>query len=495
MPHPADIFAHSSLDTWPSVTLLVVNWSIRVLLGLRIIMRRTPVATSLAWLLIVLFVPILGLVLYLLVGENRLGARGARRAADLRADIESKALALWKAAHDDWTARGASYSMLAKLGTAVSGLPPLRGNELELIGDAHAVLDRLVADIDASRDHCHLTYYIWMPKDRGVAVAEALIRAAERGVTCRVLVDAVGAGAFLRSDLPGRLRGAGVRVSEAMPVSFWRFLLARIDLRNHRKMAVIDGRVGYCGSQNLTDETYLPQRRKKKRRPWLDATVRMRGPAVTALQTVFLSDWLQDGGEPLEAFDRFLVASAPAGESVAHVIPSGPGTHTAAVHHAFLTLLHSARERIVMSTPYFIPDEATASALLNAALRGVDVSVILPERLDAPLVAAAGRAHYEDMLEAGVKIFEHREHLLHAKTVTVDGRVAVVTSANFDVRSFYLNFETSVFAYDEPFARELLRLQQRYIAESEELFLRDWRRRPWLKRLGDKAARLFGPLM
>ncbi len=484
-----------SLDSWASVTLLVANWSIRVILGLRIIMRRTPVSTTLAWLLIVLFVPLLGLFLYLLVGENKLGARGARRAADLRADIESKALALWKAAHDDWAAKGASYIMLAKLGTAVSGLPPLRGNELTLIGDAHEMLERLVEDIDAARGHCHLTFYIWMPKSRGIAVAEALIRAAERGVTCRVIVDAVGARAFLGSDLPGRLRAAGVRVAEALPVRWYRVLLARVDLRNHRKLAVIDGHIGYCGSQNLTDETYRPQIRKKKKRPWLDATVRMRGPAVTALQTVFLSDWLQDGDENFDTIEPFLQACAPAGDSVAHVIPSGPGSQTAAVHQAFLTLLHSARERIVMSTPYFIPDEATESALLNAALRGVDVTLIIPERLDAPLVAAAGRAHYEDLLESGIKIFEHQARLLHAKTATVDGRVGLVTSANFDARSFYLNFETSVFVYDEPFTRELMRLQKQYIAESRELFLDEWRRRSVLRKLGDNVAKLFGPLL
>jgi len=477
------------------VTLFVVEWLIRIGLVIRVIMRRSTVPVSLAWILILLFLPLLGMFLYLLVGENRLGQHGARRAADISAELEAKALAIWKATHDDWAVKAAGFTMLAKLGTTVSGLPPLRGNALELYGDAHSLLDALIKDIDASRSHCHLCYYIWMPRERGVSVAEALIRAAERGVSCRVLVDAVGAMAFLRSDLPERMRAAGVRVVEALPVNPLRMLLARMDLRNHRKLAVIDGQIGYCGSQNVTDETYRYRRRRRKSGPWLDATLRIRGPAVTALQTVFLADWLQDSEENIEGVEAFLHPCPPAGDQEVHVIPSGPGSRTDAVHQAFLTLLHSAREELVMTTPYFVPDEATKAALINAALRGVRVTLVVPDRLDAYVVAAAGRAHFDDLLAVGVHVMEHTEGLLHAKTITVDRKVAVVTSANFDVRSFWLNFEATVMVYDERSAREVFALQSKYISESEQIDLASWRRRPLWRQFLENTARLFGPLL
>lgn len=488
----AESTTHSNFGL--SLTLLAVDWSVRIALSVRVIMRRTSVSNTLAWLLLLLFIPLVGIIFYAMIGENRLGRRRAGRAADLSAELEHKAVAIWTAAHDDWSAKGASYTTLAKLGTAVSGLPPLRGNELELLSDANVVLDRLIADIDASKSHCHMLYYIWMPTGRGVAVADALIRAAERGVSCRVLVDAVGSKAFLRSELPERMTAAGVRVVEALPVNAVRMLFSRIDLRNHRKIAVIDGLIGYSGSQNLTDETFTSRKRRKVG-PWIDATVRLRGPAVTALQTVFLTDWLQDSDENIESLEGMLRPCAPAGDSVVHVIASGPDARPDAIHHAVLTLLYSAREQIVMSTPYFVPDEATKTALQNAALRGVSVTLIMPDHLDARVVAAAARSHFDELLNAGIKIMLHEEGLLHAKTFTVDGRVAVVTSINFDVRSFRLNFEASLFIYDERFARTLLSLQRKYMAESTEVVPEEWRRRPAWRKFADNTAQLFGPLL
>ena len=483
---------HSNLAL--SLTLLAVDWSIRIVLSLRVVMRRVSVPTTLAWLLLLLFIPLVGIFLYAMIGENRLGSRRAARAADISSELDSKARAIWTLTHDDWSAKGASYTTLAKLGTAVSGLPPLRGNDLELLSEAHNVLERLIADIDAAKGHCHLLYYIWMPTGRGVAVAEALIRAAERGVACRVLVDSVGSKQFLRSDLPDRMRAAGVRVVEALPVNPLRMLLARVDLRNHRKIAVIDGLIAYTGSQNLTDETFTSRKRRKVG-PWIDATVRLRGPAVTALQTIFLSDWLLDSEENIESLEGLLCPCAPMGPSVVHVIASGPGARPEAIRQAVLTLLYSAREEIVMSTPYFVPDEATRTALQNAALRGVGVTLVMPDHLDARVVAAAARSHYDDMLNVGIKVLLHEEGLLHAKTFTVDRKVAVVTSANFDTRSFWLNFEASLFIYDEHFARKLLALQKKYMSESTEVNPDQWRRRAVWKRLIDNTAQLFGPLL
>jgi cardiolipin synthase len=482
---------------WLALAAFAFEFVARLVVSVRVIMRRVSVPMTLAWLLLLLFVPLVGLVLYALVGETGIGARRARRLEILTRVCEERAMAQWRYHEMDWEGASREVRQLATLNTRVSGMPPIRGNHLELIDDASALLDRLIADIDAAKLHCHLLFYIWAPQSKGIDVGEALIRAAGRGVACRVLVDHVGSSGFLRSDLCERMRAAGVQVVAALPVNALRVLFARIDLRNHRKIAIIDGTVGYCGSQNLTDETFKFNTRSGVG-PWIDATARMTGPAVQALQTNFLCDWQLDSDEVLPALDTFLRDPGVAGitgTSIVHVLPSGPGPRPEAIHHALLTLLFGATEEITMTTPYFVPDEPTQAALANAALRGVRVTLILPDVLDSRVVAAASRAYYEELLEAGVRILHHRDGLLHAKTAVVDRKLALVTSANFDRRSFWLNYETSLVVYDQDFAGLVRYMQDRYIAESDEISLAAWRARPWWRRFVEQCAQLFSPLL
>jgi cardiolipin synthase len=482
-------------DSWIWWSLLAVEWAVRLGVGLRVLLRRCPGADTLTWLLVLVLVPVFGLVLFLLVGDNQLGRRRAKRYARLAKGTHDRAVALWRHQCKEWVPSDEPYRRLAAIGESLSASPPLTGNRLELIDDAAKFLERLIVDIDSSREHCHLLFYIWMRTGRGVAVAEALIRAAKRGVACRVLVDAVGGKQFWKSDLPAMMARGGVDVVDALPANPLRVALARVDLRNHRKIVVIDGRLGYCGSHNLTDETFPLRGRARKFARWLDSTVRIEGPAVQALQTTFLCDWLLDRDEVLPPLESFFPDCAPAGDSIAHVISSGPLPGLNAIHQTKLAMLFTAQREIMMSTPYFVPDEATKAALVNAAVRGVAVTLIFPDRLDVPIVDAASRAHYGDLLEAGIRIFNHRGGLLHSKTATIDGRLAVVGSANFDMRSFGLNFETSVFVYDAGFAASLRELQSKYIADSAEVTLDDWRCRAWARRLVDHAAQLLAPLL
>lgn len=482
------------MDTlsWVSLAVVATEWMLRLTLALRVIMRRAPVSVCLAWLVILLFLPVAGGVLYLLLGENRLGSRRARRHADVAHRVESEAVQLWRHSHVDWTATDQASRRLANLGTALSGLPPLRGNTLELLGSPADFIDRIVRDIDNARHHCHLMYYIWMERGRPIQVCDALARAAARGVACRVLVDSVGGRSFLRSPHAGRLRAAGVRVAEALPASAARLLLARLDLRNHRKIAVIDGHTAYAGSHNMTDETFGVRRGVG---PWIDASLRIVGPAAHALQTVFYRDWLAEGADPLPPLPELLPDVRADGPSAVHVIPSGPGQGRGIIQQATLALLYSARDEIVITTPYFVPDEATKSALRNAALRGVSVTLVLPARLDTPLVAAASRSHWEDLLEVGVKILLHAPGLLHAKTIVVDRDLAMIGSANLDMRSFHLNFEVTLIVYDTDVASLLRFMQRGYMDSARQLSLDDWRRRPRLRVFAENVAQLFGPLL
>jgi cardiolipin synthase len=254
------------------------------------------------------------------------------------------------------------------------------------------------------------------------------------------------------------------------------------------------------GSQNITEENFR-KRLGSNAGPWIDANVRMRGPAVQALQATFLRDWVLDSEERLQNETRYFLQSATGeptprvGASIVQAIPSGPGPRPDAIHQGFLKMLYAAREEIIMTTPYFVPDEATKGALINAALRGIDVTIIVPEVSDSRLVAAASRAHFEDLMDAGIKIRLHQKGLLHSKAAVVDRTLAVIGSANFDQRSFWLNFEITLFVYDTDFASLLRFLQMQYHTDSREINPRSWRRRPLWKRFRDNSAQLLGPLL
>jgi cardiolipin synthase len=486
------------LDGLLPLWLLVIDWTLRLALAGHIILKRRPVTTSLAWLVVLVFVPIFGLFVYFLVGETRLGRRRWTDFDRLSKSMERDAVAVWRhqRALDEQPER--EWSPIARFGTAISGFPPVGADsgKLSFLNDSAKFLDRLITDIENAKHHCHILTYIWTPYGKPVEVAEALIRAAQRGVTCRLLLDAVGCKAFLRSPQSARMQAAGVKLVPALPVNPLRMLLARIDLRNHRKIAVIDGRIGYAGSQNLTDSTF---RSKKWRNTgsWIDASVRLEGPASQALALVFLRDWLMDSDESITDFAPFLpdVPTPPPGNPIVQVVPSGPGPSPDAIRQAMLTTIYSAREEIVMTTPYFVPDDATRVALQAAATRGVAVTLVMPKVSDSLLVAAASRSHYVDLLESGVKILHYNGGLLHAKTLSIDRRIALIGSANFDQRSFFLNFEVTLFIYDDDSASMMRFMQTSYMENSTEVLLADWRQRAIWRVFIDNAAQLLGPLL
>ena len=477
------------------IWVLATDGVIRVTLFLHVIYRRRPVSVTLAWLVLIALVPIISVVAYLMIGESRLGVHRAKQYEAFTKKLELEALKLWE--ERGYLATDIlGTAQTARLGVTSGSLPAMRGSRLGLIGDDLEMLALLVQDIDAATDHVHIVTYIWTHDAGATRVAEALIRAAKRGVVCRVLVDGVGSWKFIGGPLWCRMREGGVNMLEALPVNWFRRPFARVDLRNHRKIAVIDGRIGYCGSQNIHDTTF---RSSKWRRtgPWIDASVRVVGPAAQALGVTFLRDWCLDTSETMTDVARYLPPLEPgaAPDQILQVLPSGPGRTPKAIHEAVLTIIYSAREEVVMTSPYFVPDEALLSALTSAAARGVKVTVVLPHRSDSPLVAAASRSFYVDLLDAGVSIWHHMPGLLHAKTLTMDGKIGLIGSANMDARSFFLNFEATMFVYDNDFTKELLNLQQTYIAKSREIVPKRWHERKWWEVLRDNTVQLLGPLL
>jgi cardiolipin synthase A/B len=482
---------------WPII--IALDWAVRLLLIVRVVTRARPVPVTLAWMILLLFpIPFMGAAAYAIVGEIRLGSRRLRLYRELTDSFSERASVLWKGRSQDWPEEFEPYKHISHLGTTVGDMPPLRGNTLRLIAGSDAFVEGLVDDIDRATHTVHIVMYIWMERGAGETVVEAVVRAARRGVKCRILVDAVGSKRFLRSKLPDRLREAGVELAAALPVSPIRMLFARLDLRNHRKVAVIDGWTAYTGSGNITDSSfgYKPLRGIG---PWIDAMVRVQGPAAKALELTFLRDWAVEADEHVaENLEEMLGETPiPQSGSIVQVVPSGPGGGPTmnAMRDALLTAIYSARRELILTTPYFVPDEATKEALVAAALRGVEVTLVVPRKSDGVIVGAASRACYPDLLEAGVRVKEYREGLLHAKTMTIDSTVAVIGSANLDMRSFYLNFEVTLFIYDTDQASVLRMLQVEYMQSSSDLFMEQWNERSFWIRAFDNTARLLSPLL
>ena len=431
----------------------------------------------------------------LLIGELRLGSRRAKRFVELFPPIGAWLEELDQRFSVDWARVGEESEPLARLARLSLGLPTLPGNGVELIGDWKEVFKRLVADIDAAENTCHLEFYIWQPGGAAADVADALIRARQRSVVCRVLVDAMGSRTFLGSEMADRMRAAGVEILAALPGGLLRMPFVRFDLRMHRKIVVIDGRIAYTGSLNLVDPRYF--KRDADVGQWIDAMVRLEGPTVEALAITFLADWYVESEYELEQLRDGGGAQPQSrvGECAVQALPSGPAFRTESIEQILIMAIYTARKELVLTTPYFVPSEALRMALESAARRGVKVILIVPAKVDSRLVRYASQAFQGDLLHAGVRIARFQGGLLHTKSVTVDGKMSLFGSLNLDPRSFRLNFEISLALYNREFTGELRALQQTYLDQSELINLDLWDARPLRLRTAENFARLLGPLL
>lgn len=479
----------AALFAWLTV---ILHWGIIVGLGLRIVTKRRSSGVSLAWLTIVAVVPFAGAAIYLLVGETWLAGSRVRRAHALGERFRGRLRELRvesEATLDSGDQLACTLDAYASHGL---GVPTLTGNEVEVFSEAGDAFEAMVRDIDGAKRRCLMLFYIWSIGGRADAVAEALIRAAQRGVECRVLLDAVGSRPFFGSTLHRRMTEAGVHLRGSLVVGRFRSLLARIDLRNHRKILSIDGRVAYCGSLNLAD----PMHFKIEDGPWIDMMARVSGPTAEALELIVQHDWWVEYGE-LESppFEDVNIGAYRPGRVAIQVVSSGPGQTPRATQDMLMTMVYAAHTDLVITTPYFIPSEPMENALIAAARRGVRVVLVLPEHGDSRLVQLASRAYFGELLEEGIEIWLFRDGLLHAKTMTADGSVCMFGSANIDRRSFDVNFETSMFIYDHGVTAQLVALQRSYIERSIRITRGDWQQRGLFSRAVEGATQLAAPLL
>jgi cardiolipin synthase len=451
--------------------VLILDWSIR-LLALLTIPARHPPAAARTWLLLVGFLPLLGLPIYLLLSRPWLAPERVARQAEVSAAI--------RAAHPPapvFLEEGCAG--LARLAQRLGDLPACAGNRVDLLGDYTAAIDDLAAGIDTAEREVHLLYYIVADDAVGGRVLAALRRAAKRGVRCLLLVDALASKDFLRTAAAA-LREDGIEVRAMLQDRLWA-AAGRLDLRNHRKLAIVDGSTGWLGSQNLVDPNFIPGA------PNVELVARVRGPVVAQLQAIFAGDVYIETGDRIAAD---IATPAVAGAATAQMLPGGPAYPFENARDIIVALVQHARSEVVLCTPYFVPDEAVLRALCIAALSGVNVHLIVSARSNQALVDWAQRAYYIELLRAGVRIHRFQPGFLHAKHISVDARLGMLGSINLDVRSFALNAETGLLVYAREVAQRLRDVQRGYIDASIELMLDEWQRRPLWQRSVEGLARL-----
>jgi len=462
--------------------------------SIRIITVRLPVTVSLAWLILVFFLPLVGAIAYLVLGEKRLGRQFADRTRAIKARYDGWLRDLPPEIRSYTKELSPEARSISRLTENTVNIPALSGNRLELLDAAELILRAMISDIDRAEKFCHLEFYIWSEGGLADEVGAALLRAAGRGVTCRVLLDAIGSAGFSKGRLLQQLKAGGVDVAFALPVSAVSVFRVRPDLRLHRKIVVIDDEAAYTGSFNLVDPRFFKQGAGVGE--WVDAMVRLEGPGVLALNALFRWDWEVETGRDLnfdEEGDSFSVRRP--GTTDVQLIPSGPGSTGNNIYQLLLMSIYSARREIVVTTPYFVPDESVSTSLLSAAERGVKVTVIMPQRNDSRLVHYTCRSYFDDMLAAGIRIFGFTGGLLHTKSVVVDRELALFGSVNLDVRSFWLDFEVTLSVYDPDFAERLLALQDKYIDDARPVDLKTWHQRTAKERFLENLARLASPLL
>ena len=478
-------------SSWP-IVLFFGEISLKVLMiAIVILQKKKTSSAKLAWILLIIFIPFIGTLLYLLFGTRRLGSIRRKKHKKIIEQIPQSIASHSNNPNITDAKINNKYKSISVVGETVGASFILDGNQATLCGDSSELIHSIAKDIDNSKEHCHILSYIMLEDEAGKLISKALINATKRGVVCRLLLDCMGSKDFLDSHTCEELRNNGVHVVAALPANIFRSLLVRIDLRNHRKITIIDNSIGYMGSNNIAEASFAP---KPKFAPWVDASVRLTGPVVRELQAIFIQDWFMDSDENLADLLTEPLTISQDGFP-AQLMATGPNSNNQALGQLLQTAFFSAQEELVITTPYFCPDEATESALLICAKRGVDTHLVLPARNDSKLVAAASRSGFAKLLNAGVHIHEFQGGLLHAKTMTIDRNVALIGSANLDRRSLELNFEISMLVFDTDFASELRFLQTTYIEQSTPVSPQTVAQWPIYTRLWQNAVGLISPIL
>jgi len=478
-----------------ALVLATIDITLRVVAVVIVPANRRP-SSAVAWLLAIFLIPYAGALAFLLIGFPQLPRarrRKQRRVNELINERNAGSALASESSQPPW------LTPLARMNRHLGAMPFLGGNTATLHSDSAATLAAMAADVDAATRYVHAEFYLFEADPSSMVFIDALGRAAERGVVVRVLLDHL---ASLRS--PGyrrtkaELSRLGVQWRLMLPLQPLKGKMQRPDLRNHRKILVVDGEWGWTGSMNMIDRGYNKKAYVRRGLQWVDLVARFHGPVVAELDAVFTTDWYSETDELLGLEERALPTTHPDEDDAdldCQVVPSGPGFPQENNLKLFNTMLYSAQQEVLLTSPYFVPDESLLAAVTTAADRGLRVELFVSEVGDQWLVHHAQRSYYEALLRAGVKIWLYPQpYVLHAKHLSVDGEVAVIGSSNMDMRSFNLNLEVTVMVRGAEFVDGLRRVQDDYRRCSRQLTLEEWLRRPRRHKVLDNVARLTSAL-
>lgn len=536
-----------AIKPWIVEASVVAHMIITFWLLVRILQQQRNHGVAIAWVAILFAMPVVGVIAYFLFGEVNIG-RQYRQRSMLAQQILSE---FARAQQIDFQKTAVNLSkpaeQISQIGFLKTGIGVYDNHTVTLLTEAEVIFASLLADIEAARHTILLEFYIVYPKGRVLAIFAALMRAVERGVECHLLADSVGSHRFFKSHWVKQLRDAGIHIHESFPVGLFKTLVKRIDIRNHRKLAVFDTQYGYTGSFNLIDPDYFKQDAKVGK--WVDVMIRIENDdpvsVVKAMSLVVTTDISAETRTNLSSLERYInnftkrlyisrgsfgklgyrrgamaqddrLAGATdntplsvilpiqrdnphaflsISQVAAQLIPSAPELTGHVIYETLVCAIFAARQRVVITTPYFVPDDALLLALTTAAKRGVQVIINVPKKVDSVLVHYASRAYYAPLLKAGVQIALFTRGLLHAKIVSIDENYCLFGTVNMDMRSFYLNMEVSVAIYNRQMQQQLLLCQQDFIQQSEFLDAQVWQQRHFLPTFLDNGIRLFSPLL
>ena len=522
---------------------LVLHVVLMIVMTFRIVSVQRNIGVSIAWIAMLYTLPLVGFIAYLLLGEPMIGRRYRQRADQAQLLINDMAVRERLILDQGQELLSERYRGVSLIGTRKTGFGVFSDHQMQLFTSSKAIFKQLISDIDNATYTIYMEFYIIYPKGQVLEVLEVLMNAAKRGVECHILADSVGSLSFFNRQQHQALDQAGVFVHQSLPVGLFKTLFKRSDLRNHRKMIVIDECIGYIGSFNLVDPNFFKQ--DKNVGQWIDVIIRSTSSQpvsiATAMAKVVVTDIGAESQDNLYELDKrvnsytrklyvmhptindlnsrvqvigddinkvanveqssiatnpIAIAQMPSVEGViAQLIPSAPQLTGHVIYNTLVTVIHRANKRIQMTTPYFVPDEALSGALTTAARRGVDVTLIVPKKVDSFLVQHASQAYYQELLEAGVKIARFEGGLLHAKTVVIDEDYCLFGTVNIDMRSFYLNMEVSLAIYTPEMVAQVFSCQNAYLENCQFLDLSQWNQRHNSQRLFDNVIRLFSPLL
>jgi cardiolipin synthase len=474
---------------WAQITLFL-HYAVALAVSVRVLLRpRLEPTVRLSWILVIELVPLAGIIAYVLFGEIRM--RGAE--VETMASVRARLSGLWVSSPETVRRPPELAAPVIAANRATTGFSAVAGNRATLLAEDDGAIADLVEAIDGACEHLHMLFYIWLDDAAGRSVAEAAIRAAGRGVRVRAVIDAFGSRAFGRSATWAAMRRAGCECVEALPFGLPVIggLFQRMDLRNHRKIVVIDNLLGFTGSRNCSDKAFAV---KPRFAPWIDLFLRIEGPVVRQMQAVFLQDWMSYTGEDLGEM-LHMVAPVMAPGDIGQVVATGPDDRKGSLSDCMATMIYAARHRLVITTPYYVPDSPLDSAIRTAARRGVNVTMVVPARNDSLVVQATSEGFYYGLVSAGVKLMRFRDGLVHAKIITADGEMAMIGSANMDCRSFHLNYEMNMLLVGAEVTGVLDERQQSYIARATPITLDEIRGWSVWRRLRNNLLALAAPIL